>query len=188
MWLKSIWLMVKSFFLKTHPIMNGPTTCSSENKPSVHALDRMTLLELKGRILQECESSLWWATATPTCQTEIQKIIESMDVVGPSYICGFLSIFSYEHLWRVLEKRDFNPTIHGAFKNFHEEFYQCGLLPTRVMLRMDDWERPLDSDVLAAIHLCVLFMQLPFAVTLRPAEEQVKEILVTIIEKVSEIS
>ncbi len=98
----------------------------------------------------------WWKYVQDDIKTQLEKIIDKLDVLGLEFKDAFMSMFRYEHMRRLSEgiainKHKTSP-LFGKF--MPEEYYCSGSRPTRMVLDLHEWTKPNDADVYACLHIC----------------------------------
>ena len=98
----------------------------------------------------------WWALVQPEFQASITHIIENLKECGVSFKNAYINAYIFSHSIRRVRKLNIEPSIHvGLFgKQLSEECYQSAILPTKMLLQVNDWTLPNEADVQACMYVC----------------------------------
>ena len=106
-------------------------------------------------IKQTLVKSDWWKYVQPEVRKRLNVIIENLGTIAVPFRDSFVHVFRFEHCRRLVEKQAVGRKIPGALfgKSLPEEVYQSGILPTKMLLGLNDWTAPNEADVQACMHI-----------------------------------
>ena len=128
----------------------------------------------RNRILQQAiegmkhlfKNSEWYYFVQEDVDKQITWILDNIEEVGVQFKNNFVALFEWQQKCRKMNGTksstggvSINPIDAIApviLKDcaLPEDVYQCGKIPTAVMLFLQDFTEPKDPDVKAALHLC----------------------------------
>ncbi len=109
--------------------------------------------ESKKSIISSMEQSPWWKYVQKEVKGELYKVISSLEKVGTRFRDAYTNSFQYFYAMRLSQGRS-KVGYPGIFGKISEETYQSSILPTKMLLNLDDWNKPNDADVQACMLLC----------------------------------
>jgi hypothetical protein len=117
--------------------------------------ERMEPLLYQGKrsIKIALEKAAWWKFVQDEVKHSIYYIIEHIDKLGTDFRDAYLATFKYYHVHRII-KGESKTGQKGVFGKISEEAYQSAIVPTKLLLNLDDWTMPNDADVQACMFLC----------------------------------
>jgi len=97
----------------------------------------------------------WWKHVQPEVKEKFDDLVTRIRVLGQYYRDAYIQMFKFEHARRMIEGVAFKREQPGAVFGpaLSEESYNCGKLPTKVLLGLQDWSEPNEPDVFAAMRL-----------------------------------
>lgn len=96
----------------------------------------------------------FWIYVQQEVKDSLVELIDNIDILGIEFKDAFVEGFKFEYLKRSLSNMNVKTDVPSAFQEFPEESYQCGIIPTKLLLGLDDWVIPQDSDVWAVFLIC----------------------------------
>ena len=110
----------------------------------------------KNAILKTLQGYPWWVYVQDETRKSLAFIIDNIQELGIPFRNSFVEIFKFEHTCRLLNKQAIPTDKPGILvgTQMSEEAYHSGILPTKILLKLDDWFQPNDSDVHACMSLC----------------------------------
>lgn len=119
-------------------------------------MDTVRLPEIVAALKESCCKAEWWKFVQEDVRESLLYIMDNISAVGIVFRQSFVSQFQFEHACRVVAKANkpfAEPT--GLFgPKFPEEFYLSGIVPTKNLLKLDDWTEPNEADVYACVTFC----------------------------------
>ena len=95
------------------------------------------------------KQSTWWSLVQDDVKKQVGFLLDNFDVLAPIFKDTFINLYRYESMKRSLEGKSLSVATPGVLfgPGMGEEVYQCGRMPTKVMLNLDDWVEPNEADV-----------------------------------------
>lgn len=113
-------------------------------------------------IKKKFTSQQWYDLISSNVKKQINWIFDNFDIIGIQFVDNYIKMFKWECYRRFINKEsllmpDNNVKIQKM--KISDELYHCGMLPTKFLLNLEDWEKPNDADVEACIFLCQEILQ-----------------------------
>ena len=116
------------------------------------------------------KSSNWWPIIQDEIKNQLDYILNNFELLGPHFRDAFVALFKYEHQKRmvqgIMDKTSKPSALFG--KTMSNECYECGKMPTKVVLGLYEWTDPNEADVQACISLCNQLDQVDALKTMSP--------------------
>lgn len=106
-------------------------------------------------IKQTLVKANWWKFVQPEIRKRLNLILDNLGTIAIPFRDSFVQTFKFEHCRRLIEHEAVESGLPGALfgKTLPEEVYQSGILPTKMLLNLNDWIVPNEADVQACMHL-----------------------------------
>lgn len=110
-------------------------------------------------LLSSLQKMQWWKSVQPEVKEQLRNIVSNIAQLGVKFASTYFALFQWQSLQRKIQGKEYNrhSSINIATMNsmaISEEMFQCGKLPTRVLLDLNDFILPNEADVTACVYLC----------------------------------
>lgn len=133
---------------------------------------------IKAVLKRELARAKWWEYVREDVRTQIYWIIHHLEEVGCLYRDCFDYLFKYEHAIRCIdgftESDSMLLPVNMSGYSINEESYQCGKLPVKMLLHLEDVFEPNDAEVQACLYVCHQIDILKASGYIKPSKYQSK--------------